>query len=363
MGPRPLSEVDLREGETPISLIDALILGRNLEYLSQASRQPEQYEVGDVDGEGILGRLRDIEQVLLTTDLETPVVGEVASLREEFESQYDDPEVTLGPSRQEQLQEKSVTWVNLLKENFKDEKRIPASTTGLLDTTKLVEEPDELLTHKVWSWLDETAKNDLEEACRCIAVDCSTACVMLSLRAVEHSLRRWYEADHDEIESTGWGSVLDELMTEYATEEKSNDTVLSQLSELPPILSNLYYLKEKRNEVGHPDHSPSAQEARRTLMIVAATISEVFEEMEEIRLNNLDLTKFASRDVGDVTDIIWKVITEIEENTSARGAPREKVYETGREIGLNNEEIEDAIKELLMSGRLYESGSDRIMPI
>jgi len=351
------------KGEDFLSLTDALSIGRKLEFLSQASCNPEKYQVGKSEGGGILGKLQEIENILTNTELESPVIGKVAGFRVDLEEEYDDPGSGLSNADSQKLQQKAVTWANLLQESFKDEKRIPASKTGLLDTTKLVEEPEKLLSPYVWNWLDDTAKTDIEEACRSIAVGCPTGCVFLSLRAVEHSLRRWYESRYEKIESTAWGAVLDELMEEYAAEEKKNDTVLSQLSELPPVLTNLYYLKEKRNEVGHPDHSPDEQEARRTLMIVAGTITDVYSELEEHRIADLEIPTYADNNVDDVEDLMIDVITRIERKSDGHGASRKLVLDTAEEAGLENEEAENALQELLMTGRVYEPEKGSLMPI
>lgn len=351
-----------KNADDPLSLTQVLRLGSNIQFLTDAAQYSDQVLVGSEDGSGILNSLTNIEYTLANSDLESPVVAEVANFRTEIQSEYD-PQEILNDSDAESLHLKSSTWLDLLEEALKREKRIPASKTGILDAGLLVEAPDQLLSPAIWRWLDERPKSDLREACKSMAVGCPTACVMLSLRAVEHTLRRWHEQKQGTIETQAWGGVLDQLMSEYSDESKQNDTVFTQLSDLPPVLSNLYYLKEKRNEVGHPDRSPDEMEARRTLMIVAATITEIYDEMMENRIDELELDKDSIDTAESVDQIIYDILVRIQEKTDATGAPKESVIRKGLELGFTEAEIENAFQDLLMSGKIYESGKDTLCAI
>lgn len=93
---------------------------------------------------------------------------------------------------------------------------------------------------------------------------------MLSLRVVEYNLREWYEKDTGrEIQKRNWGEVIGELEDIY--ESSSNR---------PSVLSNLDYLRDKRNEVSHPEHRPTEREAERMLYRIEGTISEIYDYLE-----------------------------------------------------------------------------------
>ncbi len=183
---------------------------------------------------------------------------------------------------------------------------------------------------------------------------------MLSLRAVEHCLREWYEYENEPIESASWGHVLDLLMEEFVTDEKKNDTVLTQLSDLPPVLTNLYYLKEKRNEVNHPEESPDGQEARQTLMIVASTITEIFEYITEKEVEGMDVLE-PPMDYEDDEDYIVEIMRMLESQYE-NGVPRTAIYKATEmfDKDLSRDEVEALIQDILMGGRAYEPMDERL---
>ena len=55
---------------------------------------------------------------------------------------------------------------------------------------------------------------------------------------------------------------------------------MEKLSKAPDILSNLHYLKQRRDRVSHAESTPSPYEAAITLFMVAGTITEIIEEIE-----------------------------------------------------------------------------------
>jgi len=92
--------------------------------------------------------------------------------------------------------------------------------------------------------------------------------MFLSLRGVEFCLREWYhEETDDEIENTAWGGVLREIESKFDERDQ------------PAVLSNLDYLREKRNGIVHPDDSPAWHETEDTLFTVRRTIIEIHDEL------------------------------------------------------------------------------------
>lgn len=368
----PSELISTDEEESPISLTDTLEIGQILEYLRRAAKHHHQYNIGDIDGNQILGSLKRLEELLRSKEFESTVIGQVAGLRNELEGRYDDPESTLDLEDREELHQKSITWQHLLREDLANEQRIPVSNIGLLEADRLIENPQNLVDSPVWNWLDERPKSDLREACKTLVIGCSTSSVMLSLRAVEHCLREWYQQENEPLEAA-WGHVLDQLMEEYVEDEKKNDTVLTQLSDLPPVLSNLYYLKEKRNEVNHPDESPDEYEAQRTLMIVASTISDIYEEMDtwvlsddgKVDREEMERIKDIDFDVSesdDIYDVFYKAIRDMDRN-SEEGAPKSAIYDFGKQMDLGEDQVDEILKGLLYDGKAYEPSNDRMRPI
>ena len=105
---------------------------------------------------------------------------------------------------------------------------------------------------------------DLTEACACILVGSPTAAERMALRAVESLLRRWYErTTGKQIARQTWGMVLDMLVKEYPENTRPKEIVL------------LGYLKERRNELDHPERVSSQSDAETTLMNVFRLIRDL----------------------------------------------------------------------------------------
>ena len=345
-----------------LTLAESMRLGSQLEYLQRSARH--RYEVGNQENTGILAVLQGVENILRSSKVETVVTGQVAEFRSDIEDKYEASD-TLDANDSEELQQKAITWNHLLHEDLGRQQRIPVSDTGLMDSEKLIESPENLVSSAVWDWLDQRPREDIREACKTLVIDCSTSSVMLSLRAVEHCLREWYEKDNEPLESAAWGRVLDRLMEEYVEEEKKNDTILTQLSDLPPVLTNLYYLKEKRNEVSHPDESPTGQEARQTLMIVASTITEIYHEMLEDTSPAIEMLDIGSPDdYDDNQEFILDLLRELDSRMEG-GVPRFILYQTAEEAGLRISEatMKETIQDILMDGIAYEPADRTLKPI
>lgn len=339
-----------------LTLADAFVLGSRLEYLGRAAQH--DYEIGDNEDNRVLGALIDVEQSLRSSDVDTVVLTQISKFRSQIESEYG-PDDNLDEDDSRELGRKSETWWNMILDEMGRQKRIPAADTGLLDQQGLIETPEKLFTSGVWDWLDERPRTDIREAAKTLVIDCSTSSVMLSLRAVEHCLREWYEYENEPLGNAPWGQVLDRLMEEYVEEDKKNDTVLTQLSDLPPVLTNLYYLKEKRNEVNHPDKSPDAQEARQTVMIVASTITEIFEYVTEKELEEMESLD-PPMDYEDDEEYVYEMV-EMLESQYEDGVPRAAIYKATEMFDkeLSRDRVDDLLREILMGGGGYEPAEDR----
>lgn len=340
------------ESGIPLQLHDTLWLGAQLEYLRWigSTEEPNKGQVSEV--------MNSIEKKLKVRSGNSVLIQQISRYRDGSESDL------------ENIGEKAITWMNLLTQELKNQKSIPVSDIGVLDIESLVDSPESLVSPKVWRWLDQKPQNDIAESCRSLAVECPTASVMLSLRAVEHCLRRWYEQENQPLDRGGWGQVLDQLMEEHASEENRNDTVLAQLSHLPPVLSNLYYLKEKRNEVNHPEKSPTIQEAWRTLVVVSSTISDIYEESYTIELDDevevdpqdMDIVPQIGRDSMNKEELVFTIIRNAAMYTG-ESVSRDTIFEISEKLGLSEDEIEVILDSLLMSGRMYEPRANEIRPI
>lgn len=257
----------LTPNQTPLSLDEAFVLGSQIEYLTHVV----EFEAISDDGNvrGVIEALERMEEVLQYSDFDSAIEEQVKE--EVVELRGEDEEDTLPAGYVSSMTERAEQWGNILEAELSSEKRMPISNRGMFDVEAAMENPKELFDSEVWEWLPELPKNDIVEACQCLAVESSTGSMILSLRAVEDCLRQWYvnEIDGDEgVDRTPWGGVLDDLEDHFGDQSRQ-----------PAVLTNLDYLRMKRNQVNHPQKSPSWSEAEATLFIVRDTIREIHDEM------------------------------------------------------------------------------------
>jgi len=280
----PVDEPEVRD----LTISDAFNLGANIVFLRTCGTL--EHRVGSVEQSGVLHSLELVQNKLVATRVGLTVASQIEEVKSaiyDIHGQEPNPNDPIDDSLGDEISKRAETWEQLLSENLANETRIKIPNRGILYFEQLMYEPNRLFEEKVWEAMDATPKNDISEACRALPMGCTTASLMVSLRSVEHYLRKWHEnKTGDELERGTWGSVLDNLIDIYTAEEDQGAPVIQQLSSVPSVLSNIYYLKERRNKVAHPDESPSDYEAVITLFMVSGTISDVCREMGEVTIDS-----------------------------------------------------------------------------
>lgn len=255
---------EIAEEKGPLSLEEIMALGNYLAFLELAGRN--NWNIGEQEDQGIHYALVESESILKTSDFDSAIENQLSRFKDHILRNYDDLDESISESDGERLSENSRTWIGILKDELSRETRLPISNDGLIDTEKLMESPGEFFDREVWKWLDERPKNDIREACRTLAINCPTASTMLSLRAVEYCLVQWHEQKTgNEIELT-WGQVLGVIEDQFEDDH-------------PPVLSDLDYLLDHRNDVMHPNKSVNQRDAVDTIYRIRGTIAEIYEEM------------------------------------------------------------------------------------
>jgi hypothetical protein len=177
--------------------------------------------------------------------------------------------IPISGKRASILQDKVIDWLYITSTKLQDMVVYSVSQDSRFDLEELLSSPKSFFHDDVWEWLDDAPKNDFQEAIRALAFGSPTACVMLCLRAVEYCLRLWYEDDTErEIENRTWGQVIGEL-----------EDVYEDVEDRPAVLSNLDYLRDRRNAVSHPEEHSSQREAERMLLRTEGTITELKNQM------------------------------------------------------------------------------------
>ncbi len=115
--------------------------------------------------------------------------------------------------------------------------------------------------------ISEVAKSDLESALKCIYQGIATPAAMVSLRASEDAVRRYYEFKSGQPPGKmTWKEILDKLV-ERADVNKT-------------LMGHLNFIREKRNEAEHPSKIFSQIEAENTFLAVVNAVREIYSEMK-----------------------------------------------------------------------------------
>ena len=127
-----------------------------------------------------------------------------------------------------------------------------------MDIGKLSSGARSFLKEDEWNMLQPLEQQGLNEATLCILSNAFTSAEFITLRTAESILRRWYEKKTGiKIERERWGDVLNWLNNKYP-----------KRSEKPKELSLLDYLKNRRNEIDHPEAISNPEEATATFLNV-----------------------------------------------------------------------------------------------
>ncbi|SDK94552.1 hypothetical protein [Natronorubrum texcoconense] len=163
----------------------------------------------------------------------------------------------------------SVTWQRILTEELSEEVRITLQHRGAIDSERVMNDPATLFQDELWGALPEKSKSDLTESINALCFGLPTCSVLLSLRTVERHLQEWYRDETGRtIDDRTFGQTLSELDDQFEKDDR------------PLILSHLEYLKDRRNQVAHPELVPNEREAESTLIMVRETLFEIQSQLE-----------------------------------------------------------------------------------
>jgi hypothetical protein len=166
----------------------------------------------------------------------------------------------ISDKQRRSMQDMIAGWQVLAEERMKGLYLITPDTTVMPE--KLIKGIEAFLGKEELGALETIELSDLTEACKCILTGADTAAEFIALRAAESQLRRWYERKAGQkLEKKPWGFVLDKLTEIYSEKER------------PKELKLLGYLKDRRDEIAHPERTSTTKEAETTLMNVLSLVS------------------------------------------------------------------------------------------
>ena len=133
---------------------------------------------------------------------------------------------------------------------------------GIFDTKSLVDNAENMFSNDVRSWLSEQAVTDIRQAGRCLAFELSTAAGFHLARAVEDSIRKYYQEISGEAyalkKHATWGDYIAALK-----KKKADEKVLNALDQMRDL---------HRNPISHPDVNLETDEAMMLVGLVQSAI-------------------------------------------------------------------------------------------
>lgn len=170
------------------------------------------------------------------------------------------------------LRDARARWATIAAERLQDLYLVTPVTR--IDSKHLIQGISAFFDQKHYSLLEKIEVMDLNEACGCLLIGSATAAEHIALRASESLLRRWYEhKTGKKLVRATWGTVLLKLAKEYPENERPKEIVV------------LGYLKQRRDEVAHPDRISTMTEAEATMMNVCSLIENIEPVLTELALS------------------------------------------------------------------------------
>ena len=254
-----------------MDLTTIYFIGSKLQYLKRTPKLNSY-----VKGDGfIIDNLTWLHGFLKQCNLSRPTQHDIENLVKNFDSSYEEKQL-LNSKDAEIITEKIKLWEDRISNELSERIMIEVFTEGTLNSKKLLEGGGSFFPKDVWNMLSIIQKSDINDACNCLLTKSWTPSVMISLRAAEDSIRKFYEfKTGNDSKRKGWKNIIDEL-SNIASINKS-------------LLGYLDYIREIRNTAEHPDEIFDQMEAERVFHQVVNLISVINQEFPKKSFDELSV--------------------------------------------------------------------------
>ena len=255
-----------------MDLQQAYFIGWRLQYIKRTPSL-KAYVKGD---HYIIDNLRwmlyDLKEFSLSPISQNEIEGITKNLEEAYEE-----EKPLTDEDAEIITENVKLWHDRIKNELAERIMVEVFTDGTLNFKKLLSGGKSFFPEDIWDTLSGISKSDLNDACNCLLTRSWTPAVMISLRASEDSIRKFYNfKTENDPQKKGWKNILDEL----SKIQDINKTLLGYLD----------YIREIRNTAEHPDEIFDQMEAERVFHQVVNMIIVINQELSPRKpLNELSV--------------------------------------------------------------------------
>lgn len=255
-----------------MNLQQAYIMGERLQYIERTPALNAYVKGEHFMLDNLIVMLYDLKEFNLSPITQNEIEGMI----KKFEDAYEE-EKTLTPEDAKKITENVKLWRDRIKNELAERKVVEVFTDGTLNFKKLLLGGKSFFPEDIWDTLSDISKSDLNDACNCLLTRSWTPAVMISLRASEDSIRKFYVfKTESDPQRKGWKNILDEL----SKIQDINKTLLGYLD----------YIREIRNTAEHPDEIFDQMEAERVFHQVVNMIIVINQELSPRKpLNELSV--------------------------------------------------------------------------
>jgi len=171
-----------------MDLQQAYFIGWRLQYIKRTPSFSNLYVKGDkLIIDNLRWMLRDLKEVNLSPITQNEIEGMIKKFEEIYEE-----EKLLTPEDAEIITEKVKLWHDRINNELAERIAVEVFTDGTLNFKKLLSGGKSFFPEDIWDTLSGISKSDLNDACNCLLTRSWTPAVMISLRASEDSIRKFY---------------------------------------------------------------------------------------------------------------------------------------------------------------------------
>lgn len=248
-----------------MELNNIYIIGSYLEYCTRTTSFIRAKSYVPIYGDnGIIYALESIRTKLernhLSKKTQKAISLYIDSLKEKY-SEEENPTLKLRDAQY--LRDKARLWFDRVRSEIDEIVVFRAYTEGRLNPKKLCDGVKTFFKSKVWKSLLKIIKGDLEESAKCLLTQSWTASGLMSMRALESGVRKYYtKITNISGEDKTYGEMLGELRGNSDADVK--------------LIGYLDYLKDIRNNLAHPNIRIDQFEAEQAFQHTIQILTIVF---------------------------------------------------------------------------------------
>lgn len=269
-------------GKNNVNLAQILLLGRGLQYLRinlyRVLDDKMDFVVRGGEYTSVKGSLQVIYNIIMEYNIapkvQTPILNWINNLdnfyvkEPEGRTFFNTTPIHINSKDGTKLLNDINHWKDEISNSLETDFYAPPQIdTAFTDKSKLTSGIESFLKDDSLKIISENAKQDLNEAIKCILYSLPTPAAMITFRASEEVLRSYYEKKTpNSAEGKRWYEIIQEL----SKKEGANK----------PFVDYLNYIRDKRNEAEHPGKIFTQSESEHAFMQVIHLIEVISKDIK-----------------------------------------------------------------------------------